>query len=79
MSEINKETIKEMISECMHELVGDTPVPCQLDVALGYKANADEHNVLQKEVDNLKKEVQRLIELVGDTSVAEQVNAAFNK
>lgn len=79
MSEINKELIKEMINECMQELVGDTPVPCQLDVALGYKANADEHQSLQEEVYMLKKEIQRLTELVGDTSVAEQINAAFSK
>lgn len=79
MSEINKEVIKEIINECMQELVGDTPVPCQLDVALGYKANIDEHYVLQEEVNKLKKEVQRLTELVGDTSVAEQINAAFSK
>ena len=79
MSEINKEVIKEMINECMQELVGDTPVPCQLDVALGYKTDVDEHHILQEEVEKLKKEVQKLTELVGDTSVAEQVNAAFNK
>ena len=79
MSEINKETIKEMINECMQELIGDTSVQCQLDVALGYKANTDEHQRLQQEVYMLKKEVQNLTSLVGDTSVAEQINAAFNK
>ena len=79
MSEINKEVIKEIIHECMQELVGDTPVPYQLDVALGYKADIDEQHALREDVDMLKKEVQRLAELVGDTSVAEQVNAAFNR
>lgn len=79
MSEINKEVIKEIINECMSELIGDTPVPCQLDVALGHKANIDEYHVLQEEVSKLKQEVQRLTELVGDTSVAEQINTAFNK
>ena len=79
MSEINKETIKEMINECMQEFIGDTSVQRQLDVALGYKANADEYQSLQEEVYMLKKEVQKLTELVGDTSIAEQINAAFNK
>lgn len=77
MSEINKELIKEMILECMQELVGDTPVSCQLDTALrahhhGDYSTWDEYNAL-------KLEVQKLTELVGDTSVAEQINAAFNK
>ena len=76
---MSKDEIKEIINECMRELVGDTPIPCQLDVALGYKANADEQHALQSEVDALRKELQRLSDLVGDTPVSEQINAAFNK
>lgn len=76
---MSKEEIKEIINECMSELIGDTPVPHQLDAALGYKANINEQHTLQSEVDALKAEVQRLSELIGDTSVAEQINAAFNK
>lgn len=78
MSEINKDTIKEIVNECMRELVGDTPIPCQLDVALGYKANADEQHALQSEVDALRQEVERLSNLIGDTSVAEQISTALN-
>ena len=77
MSEINKEMIKEIVNECMRELVGDTPIPCQLDVALRDKASTMEQINLQIEFNALKQEVQRLADLVGDTSVAEQINMAF--
>ena len=76
---MSKDEIKEMINECMRELVGDTPIPCQLDVALKDKANTTEQINLEMELNALKKEVQRLSELVGDTSVTEQINAAFSK
>ena len=75
---MNKEEIKEIVNEYMRELVGDTPIPCQLDVALGYKANADEQTLIQIELNALKQEVERLSSLVGDTSVAEQINTALN-
>ncbi len=76
MSEINKEVIKEMINECMQELVGDKPVSCQLDVALRAHKHGDYPT--REEYEELKAEVQRLTELVGNTSVADQINAAFN-
>lgn len=75
---MDKEEIKVLINECMRELVGDTPVPCQLDVALKDKANAMEQINLQVELNALKQEVQRLSELIGDTSVAEQIYIAIN-
>ena len=75
---MNKEEIKEMINECMRELVGDTPVPCQLDAALKDKANTMEQINLQIQLNALEQEVQRLIDLVGDTPVSEQINAAIN-
>ena len=75
---MDKEEIKVLIDECMCELVGDTPVPCQLDAALKDKANTHEQHALQEDLYALKKEVERLKELVGDASVAEQINSALN-
>ena len=78
MSEINKEILKEIINECMRELVGDTPIPCQLDVALRDKADTAEQNNLQIQLNALEQEVERLANLIGDTSVAEQIYTALN-
>lgn len=76
MSEINKEIIKEMINECIQELVGETTVACQLDAAL----RAHEHNnyPTRTEYEILRTEVDKLLSLVGNTSVAEQINAALH-
>lgn len=73
---MDKEEIRQMINECVAELVGDTPVPYQLDAALG--SHSHDQYVLKEAFINLQKEVQRLSILVGDTSVAEQLNAALN-
>ena len=75
---MDEKEIRSFIDECMCELVGDTPVPCQLDAALKDKANTHDQHALQEELDILKKEVERLKELVGDASVAEQINSALN-
>ena len=75
---MNKDEIKKIINECMRELVGDTPIPCQLDVALRDKASTMDQVNLQVELNALKQEVQRLSELVGDSSVAEQIYTALN-
>lgn len=74
---MDKEEIKVLINECMRELIGDTPVPCQLDVALRDKANVMEQINLQTELNALKQEVERLSNLVGDTSVSEQIYTAI--
>lgn len=74
---MDENKIKELIYEYMQELIGDTPVPRQLDAALRNKANTDEQHALQKDLDALKKEIERISNLVGDTSVAEQISAAI--
>jgi hypothetical protein len=75
---MNKDEIKEIINECMRELIGDTPIPCQLDVALRDKADTTEQMNLQVKLNALEQEVQRLANLIGDTSVAEQIYTALN-
>lgn len=73
---MSKEEIRQIINECVAELIGDTPVPYQLAVAL--VGHEHEQYALAEEVKDIKKEVERLYSLVGDSSVAEQINAAFN-
>ena len=75
---MNKDEIKEIINECMRELIGDTPIPCQLDVALRDKADTTEQINLQIKLNALEQEVERLANLIGDTSVAEQIYTALN-
>lgn len=74
---MDENKIKELINECIQELVGDTPVSYQLDAALRHKADAHEQQTLQEDLDALKKEIERIANLVGDTSVAEQISAAL--
>lgn len=71
-----KEEVREIINELIQELVGDTSVPRQLDIAL----REHEHNdyPTREEYEMLKQEVERLSSLVGDTSVSEQINTALN-
>jgi hypothetical protein len=72
---MSKEEIKEILDKYIHELVGDTSVACQLDVAL----REHKHNYpTREEYEELKAEVEYLMTLVGDTSVAEQINTALN-
>ena len=75
---MDENKIKELINEYIRDLVGDTPVPYQLDVALKDKANIMEQVNLQIQLNALTQEVQRLSDLVGDTSVAEQIYTALN-
>lgn len=73
---MTQEMIKEMINECMQELVGDTSVARQLDVAL--RTHTHDECVTRAEYEKLKAEVERLANLIGDTSVSEQIYAALN-
>ena len=75
---MDRDELREIISEYMYELIGDTPVPYQLDAALCSKANEDEQKILRDRINTLEKDVKRLIELIGDTAVAEQINTALN-
>lgn len=70
------------IEDTLDSLIGDVPVSEQLGAALermSEKEHTHDEYALRKEVDELKKTVEMLLELVGDTSVSEQINAALNK
>lgn len=70
------------IEDTLDNLIGDVPVSEQLDAALSRmsdKGHTHDDYATRKEVDELKKTVEMLLDLVGDTSVSEQINAALNK
>lgn len=74
--------MEQEILESIETLIGDTPVSEQLSAALGYmapKAHVHDNYALREEVEYLKRQVELLLELVGDTSVAEQINMAFKR
>jgi hypothetical protein len=64
------------IKKLINELVGDTSVARQLDVAL--RSHRHDDCPTREEYEALKQEVERLSNLVGDTSVAVQINNVLN-
>ena len=76
------DVMERMISEAIEILIGDTPVSEQLGAALSYMAPKEhEHDNYadREEVENLKRQVELLLQLVGDISVAEQINMAIRQ
>lgn len=68
------------IGEAIDNLIGDTPVSVQLSAALSQMASKDHTHpdyVSRKEFEKLKQIVENLISLVGDESVAIQINNAM--
>ena len=68
------------ITEIIENIIGDTPVSVQLAMALGNMAEKDhahDEYALRNEVEELKKKINMLVDLVGDTSVSEQIYAAI--
>lgn len=66
--------------DVIDSLIGDTPVSVQISDAIYHKAERDhehEEYALLDEFEKLKEIVDQLVNLVGDTSVAEQINAAI--
>ena len=63
--------IKTIIDECIHDIVGDTPVPNQLNNAINNHIHKG--YVTREEYNALKKQVDMISDLVGDTSVASQI------
>ena len=61
-------------------LIGDTPVSEQLCTALSRMAPKDHTHdyATQAEVEELKRKIEMLMNLVGDTSVADQISVALN-
>lgn len=61
--------------DTLSNLIGDTPVSEQIDMALKHHTHSDYVN--RNEVEDLKRKIEVLLELVGDTSVAEQIAMAI--
>ena len=85
---LTTEDIKAYLQEIINELdgrdfvVGDTPVSEQLAVALDRmspKNHTHDEYVTRAEVNVLKRDVEKLLDLVGDIPVSEQINMAINK
>ena len=72
--------MEKMINNAVETLIGDTPVSIQLATALSYVAPKDhvhENYVTRAEYDILRRQVDILLELVGDIPVTEQIGAAI--
>lgn len=62
-------------------LIGGVPVSEQLGAALdrmAQKEHSHSNYATQEEVEDLKKKIEMLIDLVGDTSVSDQIYTAIN-
>jgi hypothetical protein len=69
------------ITDTLDNLIGDVPVSEQLGAALermSDKRHTHDEYATRKEVDELKKKINELIDLVGDIPVSEQINNAIN-
>lgn len=70
----------QKIVDGLNGIVGDVPVSEQLSLALDHMADKDhkhEEYVSREEFNALKRDVNKLIDLIGDTSVSEQINEAI--
>ena len=68
------------ISDTLDAIIGDVPVSEQIAAAIERMAPKDHaHNdcATRTEVEELKKKIEALMDLVGDTSVANQIAAAI--
>jgi len=72
--------MERSISEHLDILIGDVPVSEQLGAALDHMAPKDHTHdyATLSDVEELKRKIDMLFDLVGDSSVAEQINAALN-
>ena len=70
-----------MNTDTLDNLIGGVPVSEQLGAALERMATKDHvHSeyASHEEVEDLKKKIEMLLDLVGDTSVADQIAMAIN-
>lgn len=68
------------ISDILDNLIGDVPVSEQLGSALermSEKGHAHDDYATRQEVDELKQKIEMLMDLVGDTRVADQIVMAL--
>lgn len=77
------DTLKSLdLQKMVDGIIGDVPVSEQLSLALEHMADKDhkhEEYVSREEFNALKRDVDKLIDLIGDTPVSEQINEAINK
>lgn len=69
------------MSNTIDDLIGDVPVSEQLAAALERMAPKDHTHsdcATKSEVEELRRKIEMLMDLVGDTSVADQIAMAFN-
>ena len=69
------------MNNTLDNLIGDVPVSEQLAAALERMAPKDHvHSdcATRYEVEELRRKIEMLMDLVGDTSVADQIAMAFN-
>lgn len=72
--------VEKSLTVQIEELIGDMPVSEQLGAALNHMAPKDhvhDNYVTREEYQLLKRQVDLLLGLVGDTSVAEQISVAI--
>lgn len=76
------DNMERMISDAIETLIGDTPVSEQLGAALSYmapKEHVHDNYITREEYEALRQQVELLLELVGDISVAEQISLALKR
>ena len=69
------------MNDTVSTLIGDVPVSEQIANALGYVASKDhmhDEYATRSEVQELKRKIDLLMNLVGDTKVADQIAMALN-
>ena len=72
--------MEKSISDTIDNLIGDVPVSEQLGVALERMAPKDHVHeyATRNEVEDLKRKIEMLMDLVGDESVSAQIQNALN-
>ena len=70
-----------MNENTINDLIGDVPVSEQLAAALERMAPKDHTHdyATRSEIEDLKKKIESLMDLVGDTRVADQITMALKK
>ena len=72
--------MERSMNDILEDIIGDVPVSEQLNAALIHMAAKDhehEEYVHRAEFESLKRVVDELVDLIGDESVAAQINNAI--
>lgn len=79
MDLINPQIIEDIVKDTMAPMIGDFPVSVQIGDALKSTASKEEVQSMKIDLEKLKKDMERLITLVGDFSVSQQIDMAINR